>query len=125
MSLIHRIWGNASETDLAAVERELEPILVEGERIERAFKLFRDVVAFTNRRLVLINKQGLTGRKVEYQSIPYKSITHFSVETAGTFDADSELTLWISGQDTPVKREFTRGTNIIGVQKTLAQYVAR
>lgn len=123
MSLIHNIWGNASETDVAALEQELDPILIEGERIERAFKLFRDTVAFTNRRLVLINKQGLTGRKVEYQSIPYKSITHFAVETAGTLDADSELILWISGQSTPIKREFARGANIIGVQKTLAQYV--
>ncbi len=125
MAWIDELRGNASETDVQQLERELELVLVEGEKVERAFKLFRDAVAFTNRRLVLINKQGLTGRKVEYLSIPYRSITHFSVETAGTFDGDSELTLWISSQSAPIKREFAKGANIIGIQRTLAQYVAR
>jgi hypothetical protein len=122
---IDDLRGNASETDIEQLERDLALVLLDGEQIERAFKLFRDAVAFTSRRLVLVNKQGVTGRKVEFVSIPYKSITHFSVETAGTFDGDSELTLWISGQATPIKREFAKGANIIGVQRTLARYVAR
>jgi len=125
VGLLDHIRGNASETDVAALAAELEPLLVDGEQIERGFKLFRDALAFTDRRLVLVNKQGVTGRKVEFLSIPYKSVTHFSVETAGDFDGDSELTLWISGQSTPIKREFARGANIIGIQRTLAQYVAR
>jgi hypothetical protein len=125
VSWLDVLLGNASPTDAAQLERELELVLVEGEQIERGFKLFRDAIAFTNRRLVLINKQGITGRKVEYLSIPYKSITHFAVETAGTFDADSELTLWLSGQSSPIKREFAKGANIVGIQRTLAQYVAR
>jgi hypothetical protein len=122
---IDDIRGNATETDVSQLERDLELILVEDEKIERAFKLFRDAVAFTSRRLVLINKQGVTGRKVEYLSIPYKSITHFAVETAGSFDGDSELTLWLSGQSSPIKREFAKGANIIGIQRTLARYVTR
>ena len=125
MGWIDDLRGNASATDIEQLERELELVLVEGEKVERAFKLFRDAVAFTNRRMILINKQGLTGRKVEFTSVPYRSITHFTVETAGSFDADSELVLWISGQAAPLKREFAKGANIIGVQRTLAQYVAR
>jgi hypothetical protein len=73
----------------------------------------------------LIDKQGMTGRKAEYHSIPYKSISHFSVETAGAFDMDAEMKIYISSNSTPIEREFKKGTDIVGVQKVLAQYVLR
>jgi hypothetical protein len=86
--------------------------------------LIRDFFVFTNKRLVLVDKQGLTGKKVEYHSIPYKSITHFSVETAGRFDRDAEMKIWISGIREPIEREFKKGTDVIvGVQKALARYI--
>jgi hypothetical protein len=122
MGLFDGLLGNASEVDRQQLEREFEAILAEGEQIERAFKLIRDLFVFTNRRLILVDKQGMTGKKAEYHSIPYRAITHFSVETAGHFDADSELKIWLSGSATPIEREFKRGTNIVDVQKTLAQY---
>jgi hypothetical protein len=122
MGLFDGILGNASEVDRQQLERDFEAILAEGEQIERAFKLIRDLFVFTNRRLILVDKQGMTGKKAEYHSIPYRAITHFSVETAGHFDADSELKIWLSGSSTPIEREFKRGTNIVDVQKTLAQY---
>jgi len=53
--------------------------------------LIRALFVFTNKRLILVDKQGLTGNKVEYHSLPYRIITHFSVETAGHFDLDAEL----------------------------------
>jgi hypothetical protein len=80
---------------------------------------------FTDRRLILIDKQGITGKKAEYHTIPYKSISHFSVETAGTFDMDAELKIYISGNMTPFVREFKRGQDIKGVQQWLAFYVLR
>lgn len=112
--------GNASEVDAQKLENELQPVLVEGEKIEKAFKLFRDLFVFTDKRLILVDKQGFTGNKVEYHSIPYKSITHFAVETAGRFDSDSELKIWMSGKHEPLKKEFKKGTDILGVQKALA-----
>jgi hypothetical protein len=123
MGLFDGIMGNASEVDRQQLQREFEAILAEGEQIERAFKLVRDLFVFTNRRLVLVDKQGMTGKKAAYHSIPYRAITHFVVETAGHFDTDSELKIWISGSSTPIEHEFKRGTNIVDVQKTLAQYV--
>jgi hypothetical protein len=65
----------------------------------------------------------MTGKKVEYHSIPYRAITHFSVETAGHFDLDAELKIWVSGSDLPIEREFKKGSDISGVQKTLAKYI--
>lgn len=73
------------------------------------------------RRLVIVDKQGMSGKKAEYHSVPYRSITQFSVETAGTFDADSELVIWISGGG-EVRKQFGRKSNILEVQQVLAWY---
>ena len=62
-----------------------------GGKVEHAYQLIRDYFVFTDKRFVLVDKQGVTGSKVEYHSIPYKGITHFSIETAGTFDLDASL----------------------------------
>lgn len=119
------LFGNAGEVNARELQKDLEAVLIEGEKVVQAFRIVRDLFIFTDRRLVLIDKQGLTGRKAEYHSIPYYSITHFSVETAGTFDMDAEMKIYISGNPVPIEREFKRGADIIGVQKTLAQFVLR
>ena len=85
----------------------------------------RDLFVFTNRRLILVDRRGVTGKKTEYHSIPYKSISHFSVETTGHFDLDTELKIWISGGQSPFQRQFRKDNNIYDVQKALATYVLR
>lgn len=120
MGIFDALLGNASEVDAKKLYKDLEPIMVEGEEIERAFKVIRDMYIFTSGRLLLIDKQGMTGKKVDYLTIPYKSITTFSVETAGHFDMDSELTLWISGRHAPIKKELKKGSDVVGIQKLLA-----
>ena len=123
--MLDSILGNAREVDPKEVMNELQPLLIPDEKIERAFKLVRDLYVFTNLRLILVDKQGLTGNKVEYHSIPYSKITHFSVETAGRFDRDAELKLWVSGSDHPIEKEFKKGADIVGVQRTLAYKVLK
>ena len=123
--MLQGLFGNASEVDAKGLQRDLEAILVDGEQVVKAFRIVRDLFIFTDRRLVLVDKQGITGKKAEYHSIPYRSITHFSVETAGTFDMDSELKICISSNPVPIEREFKRGTDVVGVQKTLAHFVLR
>jgi hypothetical protein len=118
-------FGNASEIDARGIQKDLEAILVDGEHVVKAFRIIRDMFVFTDKRLILIDKQGITGKKAEYHSIPYKSISHFSVETAGTFDLDAEMKIYISGNMNPIQREFKRGSNITEVQKTLAAFILR
>ncbi|WP_019154392.1 PH domain-containing protein [Robertmurraya massiliosenegalensis] len=125
MGLLDGLMGNVSEVDVQSVEKELEVIVTPNERVEKAYKLIRDLIVFTNTRLILIDKQGMTGKKVEYHSVPYKSITHFSVETAGTFDMDAELKIWISSTANPISKQFKKDKSIYDVQKSLATYVAR
>ena len=80
-------------------------ILVSGESIIHTYKSVRDGLVFTNRRLIAINIQGITGKKKTITILPYDRVQAFSVETAGVIDLDSELYLWFSGMG-QVKFEF-------------------
>ncbi|MRG86289.1 PH domain-containing protein [Salinibacillus xinjiangensis] len=123
MGLFDGLMGNASEVKLEEVEKEFGKLLAPEERIERAYKLIRDLFIFTNKRLILIDKQGMTGKKTDVHSIPYKNVTHFSIETAGTLDLDAELKIWVSGSSTPIQKQFNKQLNIYEVQSVLAAYV--
>ncbi|BDG45995.1 PH domain-containing protein [Parageobacillus sp. KH3-4] len=126
MGLLDGLMGNATKADINEVEKELEAIITENEKVELAFKLVRDLIVFTNTRLILIDKQGMTGKKVEYLSIPYKSISRFSIETAGHFDLDAELKIWISSAIEPtISKQFRKDKSIYDIQKALASYVAK
>lgn len=124
MGFLDGLTGNASRGDPRAVAEEYARLLAQGEVVQAAYQLVRDVFVFTDRRLILVDKQGVTGRKVQYHSVPYKSITHFSVETAGAFDLDAELTIWISGGQ-GIAKQFGRGVDVYEVQALLAAFVAR
>ena len=126
MGLLSAIIGNASQVDVDKIIKDYEAIFFEGESVECAFILMRDVYIFTTKRLILVDKQGFTGRKVEYLSVPYRAITRFSVETSGHFDLDAELKIWISSAAEPtLERTFNKSANIYQIQKLLAQYVCR
>lgn len=122
MGLLSGILGLTSDVDVEAVNGELEPILIPEEEIGLAFQVVRDLFVFTDLRLIIVDKQGMTGRKRQIQSLPYRSITMFAIETAGHFDVDSELTLWITGQP-PLIRQLSRRSDISGIQKALAHGV--
>jgi len=123
MGLFNAIFGTASQVTPEELQQEFTPVLIDGEQITGAFKVVRDLYVFTQSRLIFADKQGLTGKKVEYHSIPYKSISQFSVETAGTFDADAELKIYISGNPNPIKKEFRGRTDIVQIQRMLASHV--
>ncbi|MGY5848568.1 PH domain-containing protein [Salegentibacter sp. HM20] len=121
MSLLNKILGNASNVSVEELSSKYGRLLTDNENIELGFSLLRDVFMFTNKRLVLIDIQGLTGKKQEYLFLPYKHISRFSLETAGTFDLDAELKIWISSENTPtVSKRFNKSIDIYEVQKYLA-----
>ena len=125
MGLFNAILGNASEVNIENVTNEFEPILIEGEIIEKAFKLIRDMFVFTNKRLILVEKQ-LVGTKVEYMSIPYFNIKKFSKESAGILDLDAELKIWLNSESTPIIKQFGKGGNNINeVYKLLSLHILK
>lgn len=119
MGLFSGILGNAAEIDIAEIQEELTPVLANNETVTKAYKLVRDMIIFTSNRLILIDKQGVTGKKVEYHSISFKAITQFKVETAGRFDMESELKIYVSGQAEPMEITMTPDC-AMGVQQSLA-----
>lgn len=123
MGLLSELLGNASTIDPEGLADELGPILAAEETVEVAFRVIRDQFVFTSKRLMLIDKQGMTGKKVEYLSIPYKAITRFSVETAGHFDLDAELKVWVSGSGEPISKTLRGSDNVTAIQKALATAV--
>ena len=124
MGLIGALMGNAGEADAEALRKDYGKLLLEDEQIEAGFKLVRDVYIFTNKRLILVDKQGLTGKKVEMLSLPYKSISRFSLETAGHFDLDAELEIWVSSALEPtISKTFNRSVDVYAVQRLLAKHV--
>ncbi len=125
MGLLSALLGDASETDAESLDQEFDAILAPGETIEKAFRIIRDLLVFTDKRLILVDKQGVTGKRTEYLSIPYRSVSHFVMETAGHFDLDAELKIWLIGVSQPIVRDFKRGQNAKDVQQALADFVLR
>ncbi len=121
MGLFSGLLGMASETSSADLQEELQPLLVDGEKVVKAYKFVRDMIVFTERRLILVEKEGMTGVKAEYQTIPYSSIIRFAKVSAGPVDLDAELKIWLRGQPEPVVREFTRGADINEAYRLLSQ----
>ena len=103
---------------------DVENILVAGESVIASYTATRDYVIFTNKRVMSVNVQGLTGKKKDFTSIPYANIIAFSIETAGTVDADCELDLLLSTIGT-VRFEFTNTTDIYRIGNAISQYVLK
>lgn len=123
MGLFSSLLGNAGVVDQQKLTKEYGKLLIEGEEVTIGFKLVRDTFIFTNKRLILVDKQGVTGRKTEYFSVGYKSISRFSIETAGTFDLDAELKIWISSETHPsITKKFNKSVDVYDVQRVLAEY---
>ena len=123
MSIFSSLLGNAGAIDKQILEKDYGNLLIPSEKIEVGFKLLRDTFIFTDKRLIIIDVQGLTGKKMQYLSVMYKSISRFSIETAGSFDLDAELKIWISGEQAPsITKKFNKKVDIYEVQKILAQF---
>lgn len=121
MGLLDTLLGHAGEKSTDKVNEDFAPLLAPGETVQRAFGEIRDLIVFTDRRLILVDKQGVTGRKTEFLSLPYRSIVMFSLETAGHFDLEAELRLWVSGQPNPITRHLGRSAGSEDIIALLAQ----
>ena len=117
--------GNTSKYEVTSATQEYGNLLGPGEEFQNAYKLSPDALLFTNYRLILVDKQGITGKKIEYMTIPYKSVVRFSVESASHFDLDAVLMIWTSGLTNPIQRHFSNSDYIYEVQALLASYVGQ
>ena len=123
MGILSGILGNASVLDDAKLQADYAQFMTDSETIELGFQVLRDTFVFTDKRLLLVDKQGMRGKKVEYLSIPYSKITKFSIENAGTFDLDAELKIWVGSDPMPIQKKFNKSVNIYDIQKLLATHI--
>ena len=110
------------EVEIGSGEERYGFLIAENEHVEMEFKTVRDRLVFTNKRLIAIDVQGILGNKMDISVIPYNKINGFSVETAGTFDMDSELTLFTAALGS-VQFEFLKGTDIKALAQVLSRYL--
>lgn len=110
-----------SPADVGEIWPEIQPLLVEGEKGLSGFKGSRDWVVFTDKRIIAVNVQGITGKKKDFSSLPYSKVQAFSVETAGALDVDSELELWFSGLG-KVRFEFKGQVDIRAIGQTIGSF---
>ncbi|WP_040227193.1 PH domain-containing protein [Bhargavaea cecembensis] len=103
------------------VPEEISELLINGEEAQVAYKTVRDVAVVTNKRFIIADKQGITGKKVEVYSVPFNSINMYSTENAGRLDLNSEIELWTrAGQ---MKINLGRGVDIRKLDKIIAEAI--
>jgi len=126
VGIISGLIGNAAETDIEAVKKEYGKLLGRSEDVIQAYQWVRDLLIFTDFRLILVDIQGATGKKVDYHSIPYKSIRHFAVESTGHFDLEAELKIWVAGLGAePLVYTFSKDADVYKVQALLAECIGK
>ncbi len=113
-------WTLISE---CAIPEDVNDLLVPGEEAVAAYKTLRDSAIFTNKRLIIRDSQGLTGKKIEIYSLPYSSINMWSTENAGTFDFNSEVELWTRAGH--VKINLKKGIDIRKFDKLIANAILK
>ena len=113
---------NLKAIDIKDVRQEVYNLLVSGENIISAFKTIRDQVVFTDKRIFVINVQGVTGKKTSYFSYPYSKVQYFAIETAGVLDIDSELILTFSNGST-LELEFKSNVDIRSISQAIAHFI--
>lgn len=111
-----------SKINSDSVKNDIAPLLIPGEGIIGAYKTMRDYVVFTDKRIISVNVQGVTGKKKDFSSLPYSKIQVFSIETAGVLDLDSELEMYFSGLG-KVKFEFSGSSDIIKIGQQIGTFI--
>lgn len=101
---------------------KIQSILIENEEVELVYTHTRDKVWFTSKRIIAMDVQGFTGSKKEYRSFPYSKVSSFSIESAGTFDGDSDFKIWVSGVGV-FEIKFHKKLNIRAIGKFLSEKV--
>lgn len=125
MSFFEELAGNATEANKEEITQKVHGVLVPNEVVVKGYKLLRDSIIFTNERLIIVDVQGLTGKKISITSYPYSSIKWYSMESAGVFDLDSEIKLGIQGLELPILLNFKKGTDLNPIYTLLSEYILR
>ena len=113
---------NLKEINLREVRPEVPTLLVSGENMVMAFQTIRDQVIFTNKRIFVVNVQGITGKKISYFSYPYSKVQYFGIETAGVLDIDSEI-IFAFSNGARLQFDFKSKVDIHKISMMVSNYI--
>ena len=113
---------NLKEIRLQDVRPEVPSLMVPGEQMVMAFQTVRDQVIFTDKRIFVVNVQGLTGKKISYFSYPYSKIQYFGIETAGVLDIDSEI-IFAFSNGARIQFDFKSRVDIHRISAMVSGYI--
>lgn len=119
------VW-NLRPIEVSVVKDEVTGLLIDGEEIVLAFKTVRDQLIFTNKRIISVDIQGVTGARKSYSSMPYSKIQFFTIQTPGFVEIipDSELILTFANGFT-AKFEFKGNVDIGKIGRMISEYVLK
>lgn len=120
MGMLDGLLGHGSEVSGEELTAELNGLLLENETVHIGYRLIRDYIAFTQLRVIVVDIQGVSGRKKQFITVPYNKICRFSVETAGSLDLDVDVRIWTNGGMEPIVLSCKRDTDIRGIQQALS-----
>lgn len=115
---------NLRRIELTDVRPEVSSLLVNGEEIVQAYHTIRDQVIFTNKRVFVVNVQGLTGKRTSYFSYPYGKVDYYGIETAGVLDTDSELVMAFN-DGTRLFFDFKSNVDIRQISELISEYILK
>lgn len=118
----NKTFVKMKQVDPNIIMKDIHPLLINGEQVISAYKAMRDYCVFTNKRVISVNVQGVTGAKKDFTSLPYSKVSAYSVETAGTIDLDSELEMYFSGLG-KVRFEFTGRSDIVQIGQLISTFI--
>ena len=125
MGFFQGLLGNASKASVEDLKKDWGSLFSKDEEINHCYKLVRDWIILTNKRLVLIDYQGITGTRIAIKNIPWRNIVAYEIVTAGIADLNAELYIYVASSPFPVKYCFSSSVNIYEVQDAIADALAQ
>lgn len=115
---------NLKPIDVDSIKNDVNGLLIDGEEVKMAFKTVRDQLVFTNKRIISIDVQGITGKRRSFSTMPYSKIQYFSIQTPGFAELvpDSELFIMFSNTFT-ARFEFKGNVDIGEIGRMISEYV--
>ncbi len=123
MSFIEEMMGVTLELNQEEMEEKIVDFLLEDEKLIKGYQIIRDILIFTDKRIIIVDYIGVRGRKIEYQMIPYKKINRFTIETPGNLDTDYTLKLYISGFLEPLEKQIKKDIDIYELNRILFSHI--
>lgn len=117
------VW-NLKPIRAESVRNDVLGLLISGEEVVMAFQTVRDQLIFTNKRIIAVDVQGITGKRKSFSTMPYSKIQYFSIQTPGFAEMipDSELFIMFSNTFT-AKFEFKGNVDIGKIGRMISEYV--